>query len=421
MYRAVLLVAWVWVNASSAAFAHPAPASVVSIDFTVDGARIEQDVPLEELEHALHLTLALPGEAPAHTVQRQAELLRKYASAHVRASSSSGQQAWQVEMLDVTGYRAADGPRARFRFALRAPQGEASRSIALHDDIVVHQVVSHAIAIFVRSDWSAGALEAQPRLVATIHAGRTDVFIPRDGSFSQGLRSSIQLGAEHITSGTDHLLFLFTLVLVAPLVPEARRWQLRRRTGSALLALVKVVSAFTIGHSLTLALGVFEIVVPPSAPVEAGIAASILITALHALRPLLPRREAWLAGTFGLIHGLAFASTLAGRDLGRAQAAWTLFGFNLGIELAQLALLCLVVPWLLLLARTRAYAGFRIAGASITAVLAVAWLLERSIGVDNPTASTVAWLEAHALWLLGGLAALAITARLVSPSAFGES
>jgi hypothetical protein len=408
-----------WLLASGRAGAHPTPSSVALIDFTVDGARIEQDVPVEELERALKRRLAQPGEAAARLALRHEAALRAYAAAHMQARS---QAPWSVEVVDVAGHDAADGPRVRFRFVLRAPAGEAGRSLELRDDIVAHEVVSHYIVMYLRSDWSAGVLGAQaPQLVGTVHAGRNVVTVKRAGSFARGLRSMVGLGVEHISTGTDHLLFLFALVLVAPAAVSGRRWQRRRSLRDTLVTLGYVVSAFTVGHSLTLALGVLAGVSLPSAFVEAAIAASILLTALHALRPLFARREAAIAGVFGLIHGLAFASSLAQRDLGPAQAAWTLFGFNLGIELAQLGLLFLVMPWILMLARTRWYDAFRVACAWFTALLACAWLVERTAGVENPTAPVVSWIEVHAFVLLVVLAWLAFAARLADQVVISRS
>lgn len=221
------------------------------------------------------------------------------------------------------------------------------------------------------------------------------------------------LGSEHIATGTDHLLFLFALVLVTPVAVRAGRWGARRGIRETAWSVARVVSAFTIGHSATLALGAYGWVNLAPALVEAAIAGSVLLTAAHALRPLFARHEDVVAASFGLIHGLAFASTLAGRDLGRTQALWTLLGFNAGIELAQLGLLCLVLPWLLLLARTRAYHTFRVAAGSVIAVFAPGWLLERSVALPNPTARPLAWLEAHPLALLIALAAGSLLARAV--------
>jgi hypothetical protein len=404
------------------AAAHPTPGSVALLDFTVDGARLEQDVPLEELERALHQQLVNAGESANAAVQRQEALLRDYASQHVRASSAGSDQPWSVRVLEVDGHDAADGPRARFRFALSAPGGiaaggvaaggVATGSVALHDDLVTHEVISHYTTVHVRSDWAADAEGSEPRLAGTLHAGRNDLTIDRHGSLARGLKSIVGLGAQHIATGTDHLLFLFALVLVAPVTAVGGTWQTNGKLRDALLALARVVTAFTLGHSATLALGALGGVTLPSALVEAAIAASILVTALHALRPLFARREALVAGLFGLVHGLAFASTLQGRDLGGAQAAWTLFGFNLGIELAQLGLLALVLPWLLLAAQTRTYRWLRTAGGTLALLLAAGWLVERTLGVGNPLARPLGWLEAHPLLLLFALAGFAGVARM---------
>jgi hypothetical protein len=405
------VLALAWLCASGRAGAHPAPVSVAFVDFTVNGARIEQDVPLEELELALHRPLGHGGEPAPARVHRHRDLLRAYAGAHLRVTSVSPERPWSVDVVDVTGQPSDDGPRALFRFVLRAPDGEASGSIRLDDDIVTHEIGSHSTTVHVRSDWAAGLDTNSPRLAGTLHAGRSSLTVTRDGSFWRGLRSVVGLGMAHIAAGTDHAMFLFTLVLVAPLAASGSRWKSRRTTGDTLRELARVVTAFTIGHSATLALGALAGVELPPAIVEPAIAASLLVTAIHALRPVFPRREALVAGVFGLVHGLGFASALAHRDLGRAQAAWTLLGFNVGVELAQLGLLLLVVPWLLILARTRAYDLFRIAGAAASAVLAAAWLLERTAGIANPTTGLVAWLSAHPAVLLVTLASSALLAR----------
>jgi len=337
-------------------------------------------------------------------------MLRAYAAAHVRVTTE-GDAPWAASVTSVEGHASNDGPRARFRIALHAPRDEASRSVRIHADIVAHEVVSHYTMVYVRSDWAAGAAHREPQLVGTIHAGHDDVRVARGGSFWRGLRSIAGLGIEHIATGTDHLLFLFMLVLAAPLVAARGRWRGVRATRDMLGRLARIVTAFTLGHSLTLAaqtLGAFDL---RASVVEPLIALSILATAVHVLRPLFPRADVAFAGGFGLVHGLAFASTLAGRDLGAAQTAWTLLGFNIGIEVAQLGILALVVPWVLLLARTPWYRGFRVAGASAGLTLACAWLFERIAGRPNPLGVIVTTLERHPIVLLACLAALALIAR----------
>jgi hypothetical protein len=316
-----------------------------------------------------------------------------------------------VDVTDITGHVANDGPRVAFHYRALAPAGQTSISVRIHDDLVAHEVVSHYTQIFVRSDWSGGVEHTTPQIAGVIHAGHFDIDISRQGSFGRGLRSVVKLGMDHIASGTDHILFVLALLLTAPVVARRGRWQGERHERATLLALAAVVSAFTVGHSLTLILAAIGWVRLSPTIVEPAIALSIFMTAVHALRPLFPRWEALVAGAFGLVHGLAFASNLPRQDLGGVQTAWTLFGFNAGIELGQFAILALVVPWILILARTRAFSAFRLVAAGFTAILALGWFIERSADIPNPMARPVAWLETHPLHMLVVLAVGAIVAR----------
>ncbi len=105
-----------------------------------------------------------------------------------------------------------------------------------------------------------------------------------------------------------------------------------------------MVTAFTIGHSITLIGGAFFGWALPSRPVEVLIAISILVSAIHACRPLFPGREAWVAGGFGLVHGLAFATLIGRFGLEPLQKAQSILGFNLGIELVQLGVVLAILP-----------------------------------------------------------------------------
>jgi hypothetical protein len=166
------------------------------------------------------------------------------------------------------------------------------------------------------------------------------------------------------------------------------------------------VTAFTIGHSLTLALAAFGVVQLPSRPVEVLIAFSILVSAIHAIRPLFPGREAVIAAFFGLIHGLAFASALGNLGFSSWYRFVSLLGFNLGIETMQLTVVAVTLPSLLLLSRTRTYALLRIGGAGFAGTAALGWIWERSLNAGNvidPIVENVAhrspWI-ALALFLL---------------------
>ncbi len=231
------------------------------------------------------------------------------------------------------------------------------------------------------------------------------------GSWS-GFTSVFQLGMRHIAEGTDHLLFLLVLLLPAPMIADGGRWARYGGVRHGAGQLLRIVTAFTVGHSLTLAAAATGWVHAPSGPVEVLIALSILVSAAHAVRPLFPGREAIIAAGFGLVHGLAFATMISGSGGDAWHSARTVFGFNLGIEVMQLVVVIATVPWLLTIARTRAYESLRVVGAAVAGVAALGWIGERAFGLANPIGVWVERVAASgpALVVVLAIVALAVTA-----------
>ena len=230
-----------------------------------------------------------------------------------------------------------------------------------------------------------------------------------DGSAWHGFLAMVELGGDHILTGTDHLLFLLILLLPAPLLATRGRWHGQVGARAALVRIGRITLAFTVGHSVALAataIGRLEI---PGRPVEAFIAASIVVGAVHAIRPLFPGREAVVAGVFGLGHGMAFSFVLAEMQLSTGQLAFSLLGFNLGIELVQLLLVCLALPSLLVIARLRIQPAVRVGGALLTGTAAVGWLADR-LGAPNPVARAADSAGSHTIPMVVTLALAAIAA-----------
>ena len=226
------------------------------------------------------------------------------------------------------------------------------------------------------------------------------------------LSSLFHLGMRHIAEGTDHLLFLLALLLPAPLLAVGARWAAPATVRQSLLHILGIVTAFTIGHSLTLTLAAMNFVHVPSRPVEVLIAVSILVSAVHALRPLFPGKEAWIAAFFGLIHGLAFASTLDRLGLSRWDRVVGILSFNLGIETMQLLVVALVLPSFLMMSRTPAYSGFRIVGATFACIASAMWIAERLFRVQTHVDLIVDSIAHHGLVCAGMLFAASLACLL---------
>ena len=182
----------------------------------------------------------------------------------------------------------------------------------------------------------------------------------------------IRLGIEHILTGYDHLAFLLALVLVA-------------RSMRALLA---TVSLFTLAHSLTLALAALDVVAPGSSLVECAIALSICYVGIENLTPRAASSRRALVFGFGLIHGFGFAGALREVGLAVSRAPLALVGFNLGVELGQLALLAASFPLVLALRRTRWFAtrGVPMLSAAIALAGAI-WFVAR-LPLERAASST---------------------------------
>jgi hypothetical protein len=299
-----------------------------------------------------------------------------------------------------------DGEAWVARLHLAPPPGASARRFVLRweSPVALETLVS------VRRDFAAGDLDDGPTLLGILGHGETRLAVDReDGGAGRALGAAFGLGARHIAEGTDHLLFLLALLVPVPLLAAGRRWRTAPGAAAGVWRVLGVVTAFTLGHSLTLLVGAVGAVPIPVQLVEVAIAASILVSAVHAIRPIFPGREAWVAAAFGLVHGLAFAETLRGFDLDRATLLSTLAGFNLGIEAMQLAVVAAVVPWLVWMSRSPLYGAVRVVGASLAGVAACGWVAERSFALPNGVEPMVSAVAAHPLVALAALAAVAVT------------
>jgi hypothetical protein len=196
-------------------------------------------------------------------------------------------------------------------------------------------------------------------------------------AFAEYLRAGIW----HILSGIDHLLFLLSLLLPAVLVRRQHRWEASPKAAPALANTVKVVTAFTLAHSITLSLAAFDVIRLPGRLTESVIAASIIIAALNNVVPFVTEARWRIAFAFGLLHGFGFASVLAEMGLPKGARLVSLVAFNLGVEAGQLAVVLAVMPLAYLLRATVFYRRAVMPwGSSAIAALALVWLVQRAWG-----------------------------------------
>ncbi|HEY0587109.1 MAG TPA: HupE/UreJ family protein [Pseudoduganella sp.] len=191
-----------------------------------------------------------------------------------------------------------------------------------------------------------------------------------DGGAWRQASDYLRYGIWHIWTGYDHILFLLSLLLPAVL---ATGWR------PATADVLRVVTAFTLAHSITLSLAALQVVAPPGRLVESAIAASVAIAALNNIWPLVQGKR-WLAAfAFGLLHGFGFAGVLGDLGLPKSAAVLALAAFNTGVELGQLAIVVAFVPLAYAMRGSWFYRQLMVKGGSAgIALLAMVWLVERA-------------------------------------------
>jgi hypothetical protein len=237
--------------------------------------------------------------------------------------------------------------------------------------------------LLISNDWAGGVIEnSHEVLVAFTSDTRTHTIDLGDTSWFKTFRSSISLGVNHIRTGPDHVLFILVLLLPAVLV-FVMGWHPAPSFGASLWRITKIVTMFTVAHTITFTLaGLDMLPLPPPRVVESIIAASIAVAALHNLRPIALNREWMIAFVFGLFHGMGFASLVEDLDVGRGTQLISLLGRNVGIEIAQTAVVLLLFPALFLLRRTVYYRPLFVGASVVLCGLSLGWLIERAFVVD---------------------------------------
>lgn len=399
--------------------AHQQPTTLVEMDVAEDHVAMHLHVPLTELELAFGHAVTTD---PERRIGEWGPAFNEYLARHIQVVTEGGALwALRAEATSVgKAEQTQSGPfqEVLVRLRLTPPAGASVRQFVLHYDAVMHQVVTHKAIVSVHSDWKSGQVEPVRNGTIAVDTG-TSRIAPMavrlgEGSWRAGFVAMLRLGMQHIQEGTDHLLFLIVLLLPATLVANGRRWGGFGGVPHSVATLVRVVTAFTLGHSVTLLAGALHWLQLPQHPVEVLIAVSILVTAVHAMRPVFARREAQVAAGFGLVHGLAFATVLADLHLAAGPMALSILGFNLGIELMQLFVIAVTVPWLILLSATPAHAWVRTGGAVLAAIAAAGWIANRVTGQSNGIERLMASATEYAPLGILALAAITIPAYLHS-------
>lgn len=353
---------------STAAWAHQA--SEAYLNYRVDGTEVEQrlDIALRDLDRDLALDADGDGALSWREVRTRWGDIERLAAASLRFTA------------DGAACRALDAPR---------PQLD-THSDGTHAVLITHWHCAAAVRELLVDYRLFATTDAGHRGMARLAgvAGEPLVLVPAAGPQrlavdGRGFGGFVAQGMAHIASGLDHVLFLVTLLLVAVWRRDGAGWAPRAGARSAFAETLRLVTAFTVAHSITLGLAASGLINPPSRWVESLIAATVLLAALDNLRPVVPGPRWAMVGLFGLVHGVGFAGPLKDLGLRGTELVLPLLGFNLGVEFGQLAVVALLLPVAVLLRDSAGYRRWVVPGGSAgVAMLALVWLAERSLDVS---------------------------------------
>ncbi len=388
--------------------AHPTGTTLLTV--TRSGGTVSFDVliPLDKLGVAVGKNMT---DHPADAIAEQTPALRDMFTNGVQLGVSTGNadDRWPVtvETLELGNFEGADQLHAHLTALSKS--GPIPDTFVLTYHVLVDVLANHDVyvAAKTKSDGSADLLgtisKRHPSLVMTL-ARPTAIDV----------RSMIGHGLNHFRTGTDYIVFL---ALIAGSTAFARSTVFAgSRKRRRVVDLAYRTTAFTIGHSISLALAAGGVLSPPSKPIETGIAITVLLSAVHLARPIAPKRsEPVMALLFGLIHGFGFVGTLGALGLRGSELFIATLGFNIGIEIAQLGADLIIAPPLWWLARSPAA---RYVVAFPAAVVAVGWIVERTVGVVNPLESLVAFVAGVPERL--GLALLALAGIVAIVRRYGR-
>jgi len=338
--------------AAVTAVAHPAPFSY--LDVRLSAARLEGTLVLHDFDVAHELGLAAPDDLmdPA-TLGRHAGAIAAIVRSRLQMRADGLDRQWEITSIRPLPDRTAI--EIAYRVLLGAAIGHLEIRSALFPYDSTHQTFVNV--------YENGALTRQEVLSAT--RSTVEYYTGgRQGALAV-FRAFTAAGIHHIAIGPDHILFIVGLLLM----------------GGSVLRLLGIVSAFTVGHSITLSLAALNIVTPPARVIEPAIALSIVYVGADNLLSTKGARDvrAWIALFFGLVHGFGFASVL--REIGLPPRALgiSLFSFNLGVEIGQAVIVVIVASLLAFMrARSPMLARQTVTAGSVVVVLAGAyWFVQR--------------------------------------------
>ncbi len=371
---AIVLVATLWFAAF--AHAHKASDSYLTLHVAEKTISGQWDIALRDLDLVLNLDRNADAVIDWGEVRVRHTEIAAYALQHLALSQGNSRCVLSVKEHMIDAH--SDGAYAVMKLSGSCPA--SGETLSVKYSLLFDVDAQHRGLLKLESNNAnhSGVISAVFASNST-----TQSFTLRQPNNIAQFATYVADGVKHIAIGFDHILFLVVLLLPAVLIRTGRTWTPVADWRSALVNILKIITAFTIAHSLTLSLAATGMVHLPSRVVESIIAVSVLLTAADNLWPFLPKKRWLVAFVFGLIHGFGFASVLLDLQLPASALFVSLLGFNLGVEIGQLLLVLLLMPLAYVSRQTQGYSSVALrAGSIVIAVISLGWFIERSLNLQ---------------------------------------
>ena len=367
------LALWMLMLMSNAAWAHSSSNSYLTLSAQGDALVLRTDISLRDADVALDLDINNDQRITWGDISAQQGRVVTWLQENLQARWQD--QTCPLQLQDLLASEHADGwyLSAVWKLGCEGLNASNTDGLVLRYQLMFAQDNLHRGLLKVDLPQTSSAIFSPEQAEVRIN-GMTNLAW-------QVLVRYIVEGVWHIWIGADHILFLLSLLILAPLVPSAQRvtqWAGVERIKPAFMDVLGVVTAFTVAHSITLGVSVLKIFEPPASVVEPIIALSVVVAALNNLMGHASQKRWRLAFLFGLIHGFGFAFVLVDLGLPAQQLALALGGFNIGVELGQLAIVLSFMPIAMLLRHTALYRwGVVVGGSLLIAGFGSYWLYSR--------------------------------------------
>lgn len=362
---------------SGTAWAHSSSNSYLTLSLSNGQPTLRTDISLRDIDLRLDLDQNRDGLVQWSEVQLRNADLTQWMQQGLALTSPDG--ACTLTAQDLLASQHSDGYYLSTQWAIACPAGTAvpGTPLTLAYSLIFDQDNLHRGLLRLDIAGAENSYLLSPEQPTATVLGATE------SAFSVLKRYIIE-GVWHIWIGADHILFLLSLLLLAPLASQRQpvwHWRALHQLKPAVTDVLAVVTAFTVAHSITLSLSVLQWLEPPVSIIEPIIALSVVLAALNNLMGWFAFRRWQLALVFGLIHGFGFANVLLDLGLPAKELAVALGGFNVGVELGQLAIVAAFFPLAWVLRSTRFYRwAIVVAGSTAIATMGTIWLITRLMG-----------------------------------------